>query len=473
MELNPPIRYDPPLFAASIVIAIAASVAALWIAFQLRTETILSAFWKKAGSSLVMGIAITGMHYTGMAAANFAPNTVCSVNPQDINNVWLASVIGGFTFMFLATTLLISVFDSHLANRAAKHAENLRLVNVDLEKQATKLSQTNMQLQEEVRERKRAEVELRVAAIAFESQESMMITDANGVILRVNLAFTENTGYTAEEAVGQTPRLLKSGRHDLDFYRAMWEAIQRTGTWQGEIWDRRKNGEVYPEWLTISAVMGSDGVVTHYVGSHIDITKDKAAEETIKNLAFYDPLTGLPNRRLLIDRLHQAFASSARSGREGALLFIDLDNVKSLNDTLGHDIGDLLLQQTAQRLESCLREVDTVARLGGDEFVVMLEDLSEQPIEAATQTEAVGEKILAMLNQPYQLDTHEYHSTASIGAIIFSDHGQSGEELLKRADIAMYQAKKAGRNTLRFFNPKMHDVIHARTALESELRKST
>jgi len=454
------------------VIAIAASVAALWIAFQLRTETILSAFWKKAGSSLVMGIAITGMHYTGMAAANFAPNTVCSVNPQDINNVWLASVIGGFTFMFLATTLLISVFDSHLANRAAKHAENLRLVNVDLEKQATKLSQTNMQLQEEVRERKRAEVELRVAAIAFESQESMMITDANGVILRVNLAFTENTGYTAEEAVGQTPRLLKSGRHDLDFYRAMWEAIQRTGTWQGEIWDRRKNGEVYPEWLTISAVMGSDGVVTHYVGSHIDITKDKAAEETIKNLAFYDPLTGLPNRRLLIDRLHQAFASSARSGREGALLFIDLDNVKSLNDTLGHDIGDLLLQQTAQRLESCLREVDTVARLGGDEFVVMLEDLSEQPIEAATQTEAVGEKILAMLNQPYQLDTHEYHSTASIGAIIFSDHGQSGEELLKRADIAMYQAKKAGRNTLRFFDPKMQDILNARASLESELRKA-
>ena len=199
--------------------------------------------------------------------------------------------------------------------------------------------------------------------------------------------------------------------------------------------------------------------------------KEKRAAE-LNNLAFYDSLTGLPNRRLLLDRLHQAFASSARSGREGALLFIDLDNVKSLNDTLGHDIGDLLLQQTAQRLESCLREVDTVARLGGDEFVVLLEELSEQPIEAATQTKTVGEKILAALKQPYQLDTHEYHSTASIGATIFSDHGQSGEEMLKRADIAMYQAKKAGRNSLCFFDPQMQASITSRFSLEGELRKA-
>jgi diguanylate cyclase (GGDEF)-like protein/PAS domain S-box-containing protein len=324
----------------------------------------------------------------------------------------------------------------------------------------------------DITERKRAEEELRINAIAFESHESMMITDADGVILRINQAFTESTGYTAEEAVGQTPRLLKSGRHNADFYRAMWETIQRTGAWQGEIWNRRKNGEVYPEWLTISAVKAGNGVVTHYVGSYLDMTEHKAAEESIKNLAFYDPLTSLPNRRLLLDRLHQASASSARSGREGALLFIDLDNFKDINDTLGHDIGDLLLQQTAQRLESCLRESDTVARLGGDEFVVMLEDLSEHALEAAAQTKTVGEKILATLSQPYQLATHKYHSTPSIGATIFSDHGQSGEELLKRADIAMYQAKKAGRNTLRFFDPQMQVSITARVSLESELRKA-
>lgn len=196
------------------------------------------------------------------------------------------------------------------------------------------------------------------------------------------------------------------------------------------------------------------------------------AEDEIMHLAFYDHLTDLPNRRLLVDRLHQAFASSARSSREGALLFIDLDNFKDINDTLGHGIGDLLLQRVAQRLKSCIREGDTVARLGGDEFVVMLEDLSEQPTEAATQTKAVGEKILATLSQPYQLATHAYHSTVSIGATLFSDHGKTADELLKRADIAMYQAKKAGRNTLRFFNPKMQDLINTRTSLEGELRKA-
>ena len=314
--------------------------------------------------------------------------------------------------------------------------------------------------------------ELRLAAAAFETREGIIITDTNGVILRVNQAFTETTGYTAEEAVGQTPRLLKSDRHSTDFYRAMWESIRRTGTWQGEIWDRRKNGEVYPKWLTITAVKGVDGVVTHYVGVHTDITERKAAEEEIEHLAFYDPLTRLPNRRLLMDRLQQALASSARSGREGALLFIDLDNFKTLNDTLGHDTGDLLLQQVAQRLNSCVRGGDTVARLGGDEFVVVLEDMSEHALEAAAQTEEVGEKILATLRQSYQLAAHECHSTASIGATLFSSHQQTIGDLLKQADIAMYQAKKAGRNTLSFFDPQMQTSIAARASLENELRKA-
>ncbi len=246
--------------------------------------------------------------------------------------------------------------------------------------------------------------------------------------------------------------------------------INRTGRWEGIIRNRRKSGEIYSESLSITTVKDSNDTVINYVGTFIDNTLSNEATDKIKRLAFYDSLTGLPNRRLLIDRLNKAFASSARSGREGALLFVNLDNFKDINDTLGHDIGDLLLQQTAQRLESCLREGDTVARLGGDEFVVMLEDLSEQPIEAAALTKAISEKILASLSQPYQLATHEYHSTSSIGATIFSDHGKSGEELLKRADIAMYQAKKAGRNTLRFFSTKMQDVINARTTLGSELR---
>ncbi|MBI5438451.1 MAG: EAL domain-containing protein [Nitrosomonadales bacterium] len=207
-------------------------------------------------------------------------------------------------------------------------------------------------------------------------------------------------------------------------------------------------------------------------GFNLHITQRKRAEEEIKNLAFYDPLTQLPNRRLLMDRLKQALASSARSGREGALLFIDLDNFKALNDTLGHDVGDLLLQQVAQRLESCVREGDTVARLGGDEFVVMLEDLSEDDLESAAQAETVGDKILSTLNQPYQFATHEHRSTPSIGVTLFSDHAQNQDELLKQADIAMYQAKKAGRNSLRFFDPQMQETITVRASLESDLRRA-
>ena len=331
----------------------------------------------------------------------------------------------------------------------------------------------------DITEHKQSEANLRIAAAAFESHESMMITDADRIILRVNKSFTENTGYTSEEVVGQTPRLLSSGHHKAGFYRAMWETINRTGAWQGEIWDRKKNGEVYPKWLTITAVKGEDGIVSHYVGSHIDITERKAAEEKIRYLGLYDDLTNLPNRRLLLDRLQHALASSARIGREGALLLIDLDNFKSLNDSLGHHVGDLLLQQIAQRLTSCVREGDTVARLGGDEFVVLLENLSEQTIEATAQTEAIGEKLLGCLSQPpYLLETHQYHATASIGATLFNgaaqfnDQDQVINELLKQADIAMYQAKKAGRNTLRYFNRQMQASITARVALEGELRKA-
>ena len=327
-------------------------------------------------------------------------------------------------------------------------------------------------VQRDITERKQAEVDLHIAAIAFESQQAMMITDAKEVILRVNRAFIESTGFTDVETVGQTPRLLKSGRHDADFYHEMWEAIHRNGTWQGEIWDRRKNGEVYPKWLTITAVKGSDGVVTHYVGVHDDITERKAAEKEIRTLAFYDPLTHLPNRRLFMDRLQQALPSSARLGRKGGLMLIDLDNFKILNDTLGHQIGDLLLQQVAQRLSSCLREDDSVARLGGDEFVVLLEGLSEHASEATAQTEAIGEKILASLKQPYHLDAHEFHCTSSIGATLINGTHQATDELLKQADIAMYQAKKAGRNTLRFFNLQMQLNITGRVSLESELHKA-
>jgi diguanylate cyclase (GGDEF)-like protein/PAS domain S-box-containing protein len=325
---------------------------------------------------------------------------------------------------------------------------------------------------QDVTQRKFAENELRIAAIAFESQEGMMVTDANNIILKVNQAFTHITGYSMEEAVGQTPRLLSSGQHDKAFYADLWESVRRTGHWAGEVYNRRKNGEIYPQHLTITVVKNSKGIASHYVGNIVDITMNKAAAEEIKNLAFYDPLTYLPNRRLLVDRLNQALVASARNGKDGAVLFLDLDHFKTLNDSLGHDVGDLLLQQVAERLTSCVREGDTVARLGGDEYVVLLEDLSEDLLVAAAQAEEVSEKILAALNRPYQLAEHEYISTPSIGVALFANHNQSQEELLKHADIAMYQAKKAGRNTIRFFDPKMQEVILARVDLERELRKA-
>jgi len=320
--------------------------------------------------------------------------------------------------------------------------------------------------------RKEAEAELRIAATAFESQEGMVVTNPDGVILRVNRAFTESTGYSAEDVIGHTPRLLKSGRHDAAFYTAMWESLRSTGAWQGEIWDRRKNGEIYPKWLTISAVKRDDGVITHYVATHQDITERKIAEERIRELAFFDQLTTLPNRTLLLDRLRQAMTASSRNGGHGALLFIDLDHFKTLNDTLGHDMGDLLLQQVAQRLVGSVREGDTVARLGGDEFVVVLSSLSVNIEEAATQTEAVGVKILASLRDPYQLSDLEYRSTASIGATLFRGHQASIDDLMKQADLAMYKSKARGRNALHFFDPDMETAVMERASLEAGLREA-
>ncbi len=323
----------------------------------------------------------------------------------------------------------------------------------------------------DIHERKQAEHQLRIAATVFESQEGMMVTDANQIILKVNKAFTRITGYRAEDVIGKIPRILQSGRHNQAFYDAMWEKVHKTGAWEGEVWNCRKNGEIYPEYLAIAAVENQKGVITHYVGTLTDITLRKANEEEIERLAFYDPLTRLPNRRLLQDRLKTALALSHRSGRKGALLFIDLDNFKALNDTLGHAMGDLLLQQVAERLIAGVRENDTVARLGGDEFVVMLEGLNEQMVEAVNQSEAIGNKILTAINQPFQLGPHEYISTPSIGVALF-DGCDHADELLKRADIAMYQAKTSGRNALRFFDPHMQHVISARVSLEDELRKA-
>lgn len=320
--------------------------------------------------------------------------------------------------------------------------------------------------------RAEADTRLRIAATAFESQESMLVTDHNGIILQVNSAFTVMTGYSAEEAIGQSPRLLSSGTHNADFYRSMYEVIGRTSSWQGEVLNRRKNGELFPEWLTITAVRNSDNEVSHYVATLTDITQRKAAEKEIENLAFYDSLTHLPNRRLLMERLKQSRLVCARSGRHSALMLLDLDKFKTINDTLGHNMGDLLLLQVGQRLLQCVRKGDTVARLGGDEFVVLLEGLSGKTASAAVQAEAIGLKILHHLAKPYDLVGAHCYNTSSIGITLFSKQSCALEELFKQADIALYKAKDSGRNTLRFFDAAMHKAIMQRAELESSLREA-
>ncbi|MDP4028607.1 MAG: PAS domain S-box protein [Gallionella sp.] len=312
----------------------------------------------------------------------------------------------------------------------------------------------------DITERKHSEEELRIAATVFESQEGMLVTDAHRVILRVNHAFASITGYPAEEVVGHTPGILNSGRHDAAFYAAMWESVRSTGAWHGEIWDRRKSGEVYPGELNITAVKGDAGEITHYVVTLHDITARKAAEEQIYNLAFYDSLTQLPNRRLLNDRLGQTMAASRRSNHYGALMFLDLDNFKPLNDTHGHGVGDLLLIEVARRLTGCVRESDTVARFGGDEFVVMLGELVEDKAGSTAQAGIVAEKIRVALFEPYLLafkheseaeTSVEHRCAASIGVVLFIGHEAGAEDVIKWADIAMYQAKECGRNRVRFF----------------------
>jgi len=313
---------------------------------------------------------------------------------------------------------------------------------------------------------------LRIAATAFESQIGMLVTDTYGVILRVNKAYTQITGETAEEVVGREPRLFRSNVYNSEFQLSMKETIERTGRWRGEIWGQRKNGLKYPVWLTVSAVKDENGEITQYVGTIQDITERKKQEERINELAFFDQLTGLPNRRLLFDRIKQGITSSSRNKKYGALLLIDLDNFKTTNDTLGHDIGDLLLQQVAQRVEASVREGDTVARLGGDEFVVMLHNLSSNYESAANETITVGNKILASLNRTYELSSYVQHSTSSIGATLFSEHQGSLEELLKQADLAMYQAKCSGHNRMLFFDPVMQVSVIKRAEMEADLRQA-
>ena len=324
----------------------------------------------------------------------------------------------------------------------------------------------------DITERKWVERELRIAATAFESQDAVMVTDENQVILKVNHAFTRITGFSSEEAVGKTPQLLKSGRQDAAFYQAMWKSLNNDHFWQGEIWNRRKNSEGYPEWLSITAICDITGKVMNYVATFSDVTQRKKAEETIHNLSFYDSLTGLPNRQLLLVRMKDMMLSSARRKAPGALLFINLDDFKLLNDTRGHDVGDLLLIEVARRIRTCVHLDDTVARLGSDDFVVSLDYLSMEIEAAAKEANTIAERIHNAIRQPFYLNGYEYNCTACIGINLFHNHDTAVEELLQNAVSALFQAKQAGRDKIHFFDKDMQVALEERVLMQSFLRKA-
>lgn len=294
---------------------------------------------------------------------------------------------------------------------------------------------------------------LQLAAKAFESTfEGIVVTTADNIIESVNPAFTRITGYQAQEVVGRTPAILASGRHDAAFYQGMYDALAKTGSWQGEVCNRRKNGEIYVEWLTINAVKDVAGNVTNYVAVFTDFTSRKAAEEQVRFLAQHDALTRLPNRTLLRERLLRAILHAHRNGRKLAVFFLDLDDFKLVNDTLGHSAGDHMLKVVAQRLTDCVRAEDTVARLGGDEFIVVLEEIA-----SAEDVPAIVEKVIASLAQPMVFEGHEMRVSTSIGISLYPEDGVDPDMLIKNADIAMYQAKEAGgTNACHFFTRPEH-----------------
>lgn len=319
----------------------------------------------------------------------------------------------------------------------------------------------------DITERKEAELKLQLLARLFEqSSEGVLITDADKKIVMVNQAFTKISGYSASEVLGQNPRILGSGRQDKNFYDHMWQAIARQGSWQGEIWNRRKDGNPYPEWLSISQIKDEQNQVSHYVALFSDISQYKEDEAQIKFLAHFDPLTQLPNRSLLQDRTEQAILHAERKGQPLAMLFMDLDRFKQINETLGHETGDKLLVQVAQRLRKLCRAEDTLCRLGGDEFVLVLPDAD------ANGAAHLAERMLPLILQPYYLAEQELTLSVSIGIAMYPEDGLQFHQLYKHADIAMYKAKESGRNRYSFFTADMQQFHTRNLMLENALRRA-
>lgn len=373
------------------------------------------------------------------------PIVLYSANYNDVEDRVLANNLGATRFLAKPATprQLLEVLNQAAAS-GAWHTPDYR---EQLSHTEAHLRRINNKLSEKVRELEKERESMRLAAAVIENTgDGVMVIDRHLRIIQVNPAFVSTTGYSAQEAVGQTLDLLKSGHHDDDFYAVMWQKLKSQGHWRGEIWSRRKDGDVYPEWLRISTIRNGEREVSHYIGIFSDIGSQPQFKERLHYLAYYDGLTQLPNRRLLMDRIANTLPMMARSESRAAVLFMDLDGFKGINDSLGHAQGDALLHAVARKLDGCVRASDTAARLGGDEFVVLLTELV-----TADQAGQVAEKILQRMSEPITLQEHTLEVSVSIGISVFPEDGGDAEVLLEKADVAMYRAKKAGRNGYRFY----------------------
>ncbi|MDE2364671.1 MAG: EAL domain-containing protein [Hyphomicrobiales bacterium] len=390
-------------------------------------------------------------------------------------------------YSLLLAALPVALFLLLLAfERQRRRAARLETDIADAAERRAELARHNTELSEEIVWREQLEedlraktaalnemnADLRIAATAFEAQEGMLVTDAARRILRINSAFSEISGFAPADLVGRSISILRATETPLAVYSDLLQETASRGRWQGDIWLKTKSGAAIERWLTISAVRDDRGSISHYIGTYYDLSERRRAEEKIRELAFYDQLTGLPNRAILIERVRHAMTACREAHTHAAMLFIDFDNFKRLNDTLGHHKGDLFLRRSAERLKQCLRETDTVSRFGGDEFVILLADLGAPDLAAAAlRAEGIAQSIIEAMSEPHDLEGSPYRTTASAGVALFHDDNQSIDDLLKRADMAMYEAKTAGRNAVRFFDPAMQTLIESRAGIEAELRE--
>jgi diguanylate cyclase (GGDEF)-like protein/PAS domain S-box-containing protein len=579
MMLSPPIVYDPFMVSVSIAIAILASYFAIQLSFSAGDNDALSPFSRsRAIASVMMGIAITGMHYSGMAAASFPDGALCTTSVGGIGTGMLSFLIIAVVIFILLITLILVMVDLKLADKDHQLLISLQRHNFDLKIRAENIAEEMTreikessrkdqllaaiveqscnailtfdrkgkitiwnraasrmfgyskdeviglsidtlfpaQVQTVLNELKRitsysSEIqtscitrdrrifmvvinvspqydaeERQIGAIAnirditselanheqltlwasvYEnSGEGIIITDRNNNIVSINSAFARITGYPLDDLKGRNPRILSSGEQSREFYKNMWRAINRDGVWRGELWNRKKTGTVYPLWMTINAVHGSDDKISHYIAICTDITDQKQREEYINHLAQHDALTGLPNRILLTDRLEQAIINARRHHKMVAVLFLDLDHFKNINDSLGHDVGDALLIQVADRLRSMIREGDTICRQGGDEFIIVLNDFNE-----SSNLIFLVEKIQKELSRTYTIHNSSINISSSIGVSIYPDDGETLNELVSNADLAMYHAKAMGRNNFQFFTQQLNETIIERMNIEREI----